>query len=91
MAIDPKNVAESGAQTPGLDQEAITPADDVDLTDVTRAIYIGGTGNLTVKPMGSRGDAIVTYVGLPVGTVLPIRVKEIRATGTTATNIVAIW
>lgn len=67
---------------------AVTPSDSVDLTYLTRALYVGGDG--TVVAVDANGTA-VSFVGVVAGTVLPIRVSRVNATSTTATNIVAMW
>ena len=51
-------------------------------------LYIGGAGNVSVITIG--GD-IITFTGVAVGTTLPIQVSQLRATGTTATLINAMW
>ena len=51
-------------------------------------LYCGELGNISVVTIG--GD-IVTFYAVPAGTTLPIQVLTLRATGTTATNIVALW
>jgi hypothetical protein len=51
-------------------------------------LYVGGTGNVSVVTIG--GD-IITFNGVPAGTTLPIQVLRLRATGTTATLINALW
>jgi hypothetical protein len=51
-------------------------------------LYVGGTGNVSVITIG--GDQI-TFAGVPAGTTLPIQVLKLRATGTTATLINALW
>ena len=51
-------------------------------------LYVGGTGNVSVITIG--GDQI-TFNGIPAGTTLPIQVLKLRATGTTATLINALW
>lgn len=66
----------------------ITPADAAPLGFITRAIYVGGAGSLRVEMMG--GETI-TFAGLPAGTMLPIRVQKVFATGTTTTALVALW
>ena len=92
MAIPPGSFAESGVQAPYAHAESITPADSELTSDhYTRAIYIGGTGDLAVKMAGAEGDSIVIFEALPVGTILPIRVSQIRSTNTTATLIIALW
>lgn len=66
---------------------AVTPDNANDLTIQTRGLYVGGTGD--VKVTSITGD-VVTFVGVPAGMVLPIRVKRVWATGTTATAIVGL-
>ena len=51
-------------------------------------LYVGGEGNLSVTT--SSGSTAV-FVGLVAGTFFPVNVVRVNATGTTATNIVAIW
>jgi hypothetical protein len=53
-----------------------------------RALYIGGAGDLAVTT--SLGE-VVTFVGVQAGTILPIRVKRVNTSGTTATNILALY
>ena len=67
--------------------EAVTTSDTAELARVTRALYVGGAGNIAVV-MADR--TTVTFAGVPAGTVLPIRVRQVRATGTTATNLVGL-
>jgi hypothetical protein len=74
---------------PGGFAAAITPNDGADINFTSRAIYIGGAGNLSVVMSGSGNS--VTFVGLAAGTVLPITVSRVMDTSTTATNIVALW
>lgn len=68
---------------------AVTPHDTNELANVTRAIYIGGgSGALKVDLVDS---GTVTFSGLVTGTVLPVRAKKVYSTGTSATNIIALW
>ena len=65
-----------------------TPSDSADLAFVSRAIYVGGDGNImAVSPEGQA----VPFMNVPAGTLLPIRCARINLTGTTATNLVAMW
>lgn len=73
--------------TPGLDTPAqkafaITPDDANDLAYTTRAIYTGKGGTLVCTLLEDSSDT--TFTNLPAGMVLPIRVKRVKATGTTA-------
>lgn len=65
---------------------AVTPA-DADLTYQTRGIYVGVEGDLRVTSI--TGDVVV-FVAVPAGLLLPIRVKRVWLTGTTAGSIVAL-
>lgn len=51
-------------------------------------LYVGTSGNLKVRTAG--GDD-VTFNNIQNGSFLPINVVRVFATGTTATNIVALW
>ena len=75
-----------GLTAPADRAVAITPNDSTDLADVPRAIYVGGAGNIVATING--GD--VTFNGAQAGTILPIRPTRIKATGTTATGLVAL-
>jgi hypothetical protein len=64
---------------------AVTPSDST-VIPVTRALYIGGTGNLNVRMT----DGVnVLFTAIPAG-FAPLQVDQVLATGTTATNIVAL-
>ena len=84
-----------GARTAFKGTEAIVSAtaavavvaSDVTVLDTTKAIYVGGGGNVSVTMVGG-GDAI--FIAVPVGTTLPIQVTKVKATGTTATNLLAL-
>lgn len=87
MAIKDDDFATSGEINPGANAIAVTAA-DVDLAQRTRAIYVGGAGSLVVKMAGN--EQIVTFSAVAAGSMLPLRVTQIRV-GSTATSIVAIW
>ncbi|NBR70746.1 MAG: hypothetical protein EBT75_01395 [Proteobacteria bacterium] len=67
---------------------SVTPHNTNELGFVTRALYVGGAGDVAVT-MQDSGE--VTFVDVPAGTVLPIRVKVVKSTGTDATSIIALW
>lgn len=74
-----------GLTSPADNQVAITPSDSTDLAFNSRAIRIGVGGTLVVTPAGGGSDVTYTVYN---GEVLPIRVSRVKATGTTATNLV---
>ena len=87
-AADAFATFQSGLAAPYVDAAAVTPSDGTDLTNTTRGLFIGGAGNVTV--IMANGET-VTFTAPVVGTILPIRVTRVKATGTTATAIVALW
>ncbi|SFR35034.1 spike base protein, RCAP_Rcc01079 family [Litoreibacter janthinus] len=74
--------------SPARSAAAVIPNDTGDLTHISRAIYVGQSGTLSVEMVD--GD-IVTFEGLAAGSMLPIRASKVRATGTTATAILSLW
>jgi len=67
----------------------VTPSDAEDLEKAPcRALYIGVGGDVEVHD--SEGNA-ATYVGVLTGSILPVQAKRVLSTGTTATNIVALY
>lgn len=86
MATPSTNVENTSA--PAIYAGAVTTSDSTNLSSIARALYVGGAGNIAaVMP----DDSVVTFVGLSAGTILPVRVKRVNATNTTATNIVALY
>lgn len=66
----------------------VTPSDGTDLSAIPRALYVGTAGDISVT--GADGLA-ATFVGVPGGQILPVRARRVRATGTTASNILALY
>lgn len=69
---------------------AVTPSDAVDLTTYAKALYVGAAGNVRVLTVGAEDGDAVTFANHPVGW-LPVQVRRVLATGTTATQIVAAF
>ncbi|ANY19424.1 hypothetical protein A6F68_00898 [Tsuneonella dongtanensis] len=67
---------------------SVTPHDSNDLPQVPKAIYVGNGGSIALRPIGSNED--VTFVNVQDGTILDIRARAVRATGTTASGIVGL-
>jgi hypothetical protein len=66
---------------------SVTPSDGVDLPEVTRGLYVGGEGTLSVV---LQSGAEVQLINLGKASLLPLRVARVKATGTTATGIVGL-
>ncbi len=82
------DLSHGGVGQPASNAFAITPHDTNYLTAVTRAIYVGGAGNIEVQTMG--GETVV-FTAVPVGTILPIRAARVKATSTTATLLIGLY
>lgn len=73
--------------SPASSGAEVTPS-DADLPQVSRALYVAGGGDLSLEL--ASGDE-VTLRGVPSGAVLPVRARRVRASGTTASGVVALW
>ena len=76
------------AMAPAMRCFAIAPSDTTDLPVITKALYIGEAGNVTLRSLKS--DADVTFYNLPAGSILDVRTKAVRSTGTTAASLVGL-
>lgn len=77
----------TGNEAPARSAVAITPDNSNDLAIVPRALYIGVSGDVKVDMVDG---GTVTFVAASVGE-HPWQVLRVYDTGTTATNIIAIW
>ena len=69
---------------------AITPSDSTDLPQgACTAVWVGNSGDIAIRchPMG---DSVVMK-NVPGGTQLNVEAERILATGTTATDLVAMY
>jgi hypothetical protein len=73
---------------PAHDALVVTPSDSTVVA--FRSLWIGGTGNANVVPLNAPTDAGVLFSAIPAGTLLPIAVRKVLLTSTTATLIVGM-
>jgi hypothetical protein len=71
---------------PYFSAAAVTPSDATTFP-ATRALWVGGAGAVAV--VFADGSS-ATLSGVPAGTLLPLAVTKVMATGTTATLIVSL-
>lgn len=76
------------ASDPAQAAQSVIPSDTIDLTNVSRALYIGGAGNLSVVMVSGQS---VSFTDVAAGSILPLRVQRVNASDTTASRIVALW
>lgn len=67
---------------------AITKNDATVFAQPTRAIWVGGVGDLAVTYIDGTTDIIQA---VPTGTMLNIRATQVLSTGTTATKISGLY
>ena len=68
---------------------AVTPHDSNALTDIPKALYVGTAGNVAMRGVDGLADQV--WKNVPAGTLLPFRAQYVRATGTTAADILALY
>jgi hypothetical protein len=83
-----KDVSGQGVGQPAIAGFNIGPNDVSYLPFIPRAVYVGGQGNLAVMMFDG---SIIMLAGVVAGTLLPIRVLKVFATGTTASNLVGLY
>ncbi|MBM6442400.1 hypothetical protein JQF37_02005 [Pseudomonas sp. MIL9] len=77
------------SDSPASSAYAVTPSDTTLLSPLPRSLYVGAAGNVAIVP--EDGIASVVFVAVSAGQILPIRAKKVMSTGTTASNIVAMY
>jgi hypothetical protein len=93
-SADPLNTNASSAATPARQAAAVTPSDSTDLTTYAKALFIGtvsGGSTVVVLPVRNADGSTVTLKGLSAGQIVPIQVRRVLSTGTTAADIVALF
>ncbi len=74
--------------SPARSAFAIAPNNSSDLATATKAFYVGTGGDIILRAIGDEAD--VTLRNVASGSVIAIRVRAVRATGTTASDIVGL-
>ena len=87
---DPLAARVASASSPARRAQSITPNDSADLSTYAKALYVGGEGDVAVVPIEAPDDTPVVFASHPVG-YLPVQVRRVMATSTTATSIVALF
>ncbi len=77
-----------GLSSPAESAFAITPDDATPLPNVTRAVYVGGAGDLRVTMLD--GQTVLLSQVQPGG-IYPLRCTRVWTTDTTATGLVGLY
>lgn len=68
---------------------AVTPSNSVNLAYGCRALYVGTTGDVAVVFPGQA--SAVVFASVAAGSILPVQAARVNSTGTTASNILALF
>ena len=68
---------------------AVVPHDANALADIPKALFVGTGGNITMRGVG--GGADILWKNVPAGAILPFRAQYVRAAGTSAADILALY
>jgi hypothetical protein len=83
---DPFQSHADAASAPSRAPFAIVPHDTQALEPVPKGIYVGTGGDIVLRGIGAAAD--VTYRNLPDASYVAVRAAYVRATGTTAADLV---
>ena len=68
---------------------AVMPDDTNPLADIPKALFVGTGGAITMRGINGTSDQL--WKNVAAGTVLPFRARYVRATGTSAADILALY
>lgn len=88
MPSDKFDAAVDSVIAPARNCFSITPGDGTMLPVLPKAIYVGNGGDIVMRAIDSGSD--VKFANVPAGTILDIRATAIRATGTTASDLIGL-
>ena len=78
----------SALSAPSAKFIAVVPSNTIAFAEMCRGLYVGTTGDVCVAGMDGNP---VTFTAVPAGALLPIRISRVNVTGTTASNLVALF
>jgi hypothetical protein len=88
MSIDAFSQFADGPSDPASRCFPIIPHASNDLPMATKALYVGTGGHVMLRPIGSEAD--VLFRNISSGSTIDVRVRAVRAAGTTASDIVGL-
>jgi hypothetical protein len=88
MAVTIEDRSGDGSGEPAKGGFEVNPNNTTVFTEMPRALYVGGAGNLAVV---MHDGTALTFTGVTAGSFLPIRVRQVKSTGTTASAILGLY
>lgn len=86
---DPFSGVADAPYAPATRALAVTPDDAVPLAETPKGLFVGTGGTIAMRGLNGLADQV--WRNVPSGTVLPFRAQYVRATGTTAGDILALY
>ncbi|MZH02499.1 MAG: hypothetical protein F3745_03625 [Nitrospinae bacterium] len=86
---DPFKDHQTALTSPARNGFSVVPDDGTDLPVNCRSLFIGGEGDLSAILVGDSSSII--FKNIPQGTILPVSVKRVLSSLTTATEIVGLY
>ncbi|MGT2514702.1 spike base protein, RCAP_Rcc01079 family [Sphingomonas panni] len=75
------------AISPARSAVPVVPSDAAAMPHLPKAPYVGSAGNIALRCIDDQQE--VVFQNVAAGTILPVRAAFVRASGTTAAQIVA--
>jgi len=91
MPTDKQRRRKATKDEPAIGQFAITPSDASELDYITSGIFVGVGGTLVLDLADASGDTQLTYANVPSGAFLPLAVRKVWLSGTSASQIIGLW
>lgn len=88
MSIDAFAYNAASVIDPARQAFPVTPSDAVELAVLPRGLYVGTGGTIILRAVDSAAD--VTLKSVAAGQTIDIRARFVRATGTTAADIIGL-
>lgn len=85
---DPFSNRADSTSAPATRARPVVPHDTNALSDVPKGLYVGTGGTITMRGVGDDTDSV--WTNIPSGSVIPFRASHVRATGTTASGMLAL-
>lgn len=86
---DPFASSADALHAPATRATAVSPHDANALPDIPKALYVGTAGDIAARGLNDNADQL--WKNVPAGAILPFRARFVRATGTTAADILALY
>ncbi len=80
-----------GLTSPAGNGQPVAPSDSAMLPTHSRALFVGTSGHLAVELVGNAEGEVLVLQNVQAGMIYPLRVRKVRATGTTAGGILSLW